>query len=103
MASIFNEMKQRALEIAEHLDAQISNFDKQLVDIEKQKAKIEADRQKARGALKRAADFPVKIGADYICPLCWVDESNPSIMRPVPSSDRHDIFRCNRCQFEASF
>ena len=103
MASIFDEMKQRALGIAEHLHAQISNLDKQLADIEKEKAKIEAERQKARGALKRAADFPVKLGADYICPVCWVDDNNPSTMRPVPSADRHDIFRCNRCQFEASF
>jgi hypothetical protein len=103
MASIVDELRNKAQEFAEHTHTQITHFDKQLAEIEKQKAAIEADRVKARSALKRAADFPVKRGADYLCPLCWVDDGVTSTLRPVPSTDRHDIFRCNTCHFEAVF
>jgi hypothetical protein len=103
MASIVDEMKRRAQEIAEYAHAKIASLDTQLADIEKQKAAIEAERHMARGALKRAADFPVKRGADYLCPACWVDDNVIATLRPVPSTDRHDIFRCNTCHFEAVF
>ena len=103
MVSIVEEMKRKAQEIAAHVHAKISSLDSQLADIEKQKAAIEAERQKAGSALKRAADFPVKSGADYLCPVCWVDDGVTATLRPVPSSDRHDIFRCNRCHFETVF
>jgi hypothetical protein len=103
MPSITDEMRHKAQEFAEHEHAKIVHLDKHLADIQKQKAEIEAEREKARGALKRAADFPVKSGADYLCPLCWVDDSVSSTLRPVSSTDRHDIFRCNKCHFEAVF
>ncbi|MEH2627081.1 hypothetical protein V1292_005136 [Bradyrhizobium sp. AZCC 1719] len=101
MATIADEMKLKAQEIADHAHAKIARLDEELSKIEKQKAKIDAERHKARGALERAAKFPVKSGADYLCPLCWVDEAKASTLRPVPSPDRHDIFRCNTCHFEA--
>jgi seryl-tRNA synthetase len=101
--SIFDEIKRKAQEYAEHAHAKISRLDKQLAEIEKQKAKIDAEREKARGSLKRAANFPVKHGADYLCLYCWVDDDVTSTLRPVPSTDRHDIFRCNICQAESTF
>jgi hypothetical protein len=103
MASIFDEMKRKAQEIAEHAYGKIAQLDDQLADIEKQKAAIDAERENARGALKRAADFPVKRGADYLCPLCWVDNAVTSTLRPVGSPDSRDIFRCNICHFEDAF
>jgi hypothetical protein len=103
MANIFDEMKRIAREIAEHAQAKISNLDQQLAEIDKQKMQINTEREKASSALKRAANFPVKLGADYLCPACWVDDDVTSTMRPAPSPDRNDIFRCNRCHFEAVF
>jgi hypothetical protein len=87
MTSIIVEMKRKAQEIAEQAHAKIAHLDNQLADIEKQKAAIEVERHKARSALKRAADFPVKSGDDYLCPLCWVDDGVTSSLRPVPSTD----------------
>jgi seryl-tRNA synthetase len=82
MPSIVEHMKQRAAEYANHLQATISNLDQQLADIEKQKAQVQAERHKASLALKRAADFPVKRGADYLCPICWVDDGRESRAKP---------------------
>ncbi len=103
MPSIIDEMKRIAQEIAENAHEKMVRFDKQLEDIEQSKTEINAERQKARGALKRAADFPVKRGADYLCPLCWVDDGVIATLRPVPSDTRQDIFRCNTCHFETTF
>jgi len=75
--TIAEEMKRSAIGYADHATARIVGLDKELAEIEKQKAKIEAEREKARGALKRAANFPVTNGIDYLCPLCWVDFHPP--------------------------
>jgi hypothetical protein len=103
LASIFDSMREVAQQIAEGAQANIVRLDQRLADIEKQKAEIEAQIQDARGALKRAADFPVKLGADYLCPVCWTDDAVTSTLRNVPSPDRRDIYRCNICHFETAF
>jgi hypothetical protein len=103
MASIIDEMKRWARDYAQHAHTKIARLDNELADIEKKKSQINAERDKARGALKRAADFPVKRGADYLCPLCWVDDDVASTLRSVGSPDNRDIFRCNRCHFEGAF
>jgi hypothetical protein len=103
MTSIIEVMKQTAQEIAEHAHTKIASLDNQLADTEKQKAAIDAERQKAHGALKRAADFPVNRGADHLCPLCWVSDGVTSTLLPAPSPNRQDIFRCNICHFETVF
>jgi hypothetical protein len=83
--NIFDHLRKAANEIAQQAAARISNLDRQIAEIEEQKKKIETDRTKARGSLQRAANFPVKNGADYLCPSCWVDEGKmtPSIPSPA--------------------
>jgi hypothetical protein len=54
MATIADEMKLKAQEIADHAHAKIARLDDEISKIEQQKAKIDAERQKARGALERA-------------------------------------------------
>lgn len=98
--SIADELRKTAQEIADHANSRISELDRKIADIEQQKKKIEADRVKARDTLKRLANYPVLLGSDYQCPLCWVGEGKMSPLRPVPSHDRNDIFQCTLCQFE---
>jgi hypothetical protein len=98
--SIADELRKAAQEIADHATSRISELDRQIAEIEKKKKEIDADRVKARDSLKRLANYPVMLGGDYQCPLCWVGEGKMSPFRPVPSSDRNDIFRCALCQFE---
>ena len=100
MASIFDYLRQQAEEIAGATQERVSDLDREIAEIEKQKAKKEAERDLARGALKRLANFPVKNGADYLCPNCWVTRGGMSTLQPIPSPDRHDIFRCGLCGHE---
>lgn len=100
MTKIGDKLLETASEVAEYAQTQISQIDEKLAQIEHQKIELEAERTKIRGALQRAADFPVTRGADYLCPLCWVDEAKESTLRPVPSGNRDDIFRCNSCHYE---
>jgi hypothetical protein len=102
MATVTEELKRQAMEIAQQAVGKIPRLDAQLAEIWKKKAALEEEREKARGSLKRAADFPLKFGADYFCPVCWVNDDHTSTLRPVPSNDRRDIFRCNACHFETT-
>ena len=90
-----------AQDAATDAQSHVSDIERKLAEIEQEKLKLEAQRALARSALQRAANYPVTRGADYLCPLCWVDDSRESTLRPVPSSDRNDIFRCNGCHYEA--
>jgi aspartate/methionine/tyrosine aminotransferase len=98
--NIFDHLRKAANEIAQQAAARISNLDRQIAEIEEQKKKIETDRTKARGSLQRAANFPVKNGADYLCPSCWVDEGKMTPLNPIPSQTSDDIFICPLCSYE---
>jgi aspartate/methionine/tyrosine aminotransferase len=98
--SIFDHLRKAANEIAQQAAARISNLDRQIAEIDEQKKKIETDRTKARGSLQRAANFPVKSGANYLCPSCWVDEGKMTPLNPIPSQTSDDIFICPLCSYE---
>jgi aspartate/methionine/tyrosine aminotransferase len=98
--SIFDHLRKAADEIAQQAAARISNLDGQIAEIEQQKKKIETDRMKARSALQRAANFPVKSGANYLCPSCWIDEGKMTPLNPIPSQTSDDIFICPLCSYE---
>jgi hypothetical protein len=68
MATIADHMRRAAKEFANDTHVKIANLDKKLAEIQQQKKKIEDARNKASGALERAARFPVKAGAGYSCP-----------------------------------
>ena len=101
MANPFDFLRKAANKAAENAHAKITEFDRQIAEIDNKKLEMHTKSAMARGSLNRAANFPVKNGADYLCPLCWVDEGKMSPLRPVPSQDRHDIFRCGLCRYEA--
>jgi hypothetical protein len=101
MTSIFDDMRKAAQVIASHATDRIAELDLQIAEIEDEKTKIQTERMKARDALQRAANFPVKSGADYLCPLCWVDEGKMSPLKRDPRETRSDIFRCGLCNYEA--
>ncbi|QWG10836.1 hypothetical protein KMZ29_13650 [Bradyrhizobium sediminis] len=101
MSTVGNHLAKAAEDAANSAQERIASFDRQLADIEKKKADIEANRAALRGSLQRLANFPVKSGANYLCPLCWVDEGKMSPLAPVASDNRDDIFRCRMCHYEA--
>ena len=103
MTSIFEHLQKVAQEVARNAEARIANLDDQIAKIEEQKTQIVAERAKAREAIIRAANFPGKIGNDNVCPVCWAGEGKMSPLRPVPSGNRNDLFRCSICHYEDAF
>ena len=103
MAGIFEKLRQAADDAADHLVSTISDLDRQIAEFNERKKKVEAQRVQAGNARKAAADYPVNMGADYLCPVCWVSSNITSPLEPVPSQDRNDIFRCNLCHYENTF
>lgn len=101
--TIADHLRKIAQEAADDANARISELDRQLAEIEKQKAEIDAKRTDARGVFQRLANFPVTSGVDYLCPLCWVDDDKRSLLAPVASQTRQDLFSCRVCHFETAY
>ena len=103
MTGIFDCLRNAANRAASYATATLADIDRQMAEIEQKKQEIEADRLAARNALKRAANYPVKSGVDFLCPLCWVNGGKTSLLRGVRSQYKRDIFRCSLCHYEVTF
>ncbi len=103
MSGIFEKLRQAANDTADHLTSMISELDRQIAQLDGRKKDIETQRMKARHALEAASNYPVNIGADYLCPICWVSNNRMFPLQPIPSQNRNDVFRCNLCHYEDEF
>ena len=103
MAGIVDKLRQAANNAADHLVSTISDLDRQIAELNERMNKVEAERVQAGNALKAAADYPVNIGVDYLCPICWVSGNRMSPLQSIPSQGRNDIFRCDLCHYEDTF
>lgn len=83
--------------IVQHTQGDARAFEAQLLEIEKRKSEIEARLDKAKLAQKRLQDFRPRIGRDFQCPRCWVQNETRSALTAVPSSTGDDILRCHTC------
>jgi uncharacterized small protein (DUF1192 family)/DNA-directed RNA polymerase subunit RPC12/RpoP len=97
---VFEQLKQAAIEIADRLEARVSQLDREIAGLEQERAKKQAERDLASRAPQRLANFPVQVGSDYLCPRCWIEEGKRSPIAPIPSETRDDIFRCPLCSYE---
>ncbi len=98
---IHDAINRAAMEIAEQKHASVAYLEREIVDLEANLKKKRTERDQGRGALQRLSNFPVKVGADYLCPYCWVVEGKRSPIHPIGSNlPRTDIMRCTVCQFD---
>jgi hypothetical protein len=99
------ELRRAAQEAAEYAQTFASQLEQEVSDLEMRLAQKKAERDAARLAPKRLADFQVKIGADYQCPHCWMENGIHSPLHGIPGSAREDVFRCRTCgnTFSVSF
>jgi hypothetical protein len=77
-------LRKAAQEAADSAQNGIAELDRKLAEIEQQKLEIEAKRMLLRGTFQRLANYPLQIGADYVCPLCWVKDGKASCLKSVP-------------------
>jgi hypothetical protein len=103
MTGIFEKLLQAANDAADHLISTIPDLDRQMTELNERKKKLEAQRVRAGNAPKGAANYPVNLSGDYLCPICWISNDRMSPLQPIPSKDRNDIFRCNLCHYEDTF
>jgi hypothetical protein len=101
MASIADYLRKVAQDIANGADERIAQLENQKLRLQSQMREIEAVSKSLSFAAQRLANFPVKNGADYLCPQCWIEQGKMAPLKPIPSSDSHDIFRCSLCRYEA--
>jgi hypothetical protein len=106
MPSIEAQIAEIARRMALHQQHEASGLQNQINEIEDRKAKLLAERDLARGARERLANFEVKIGTDYQCPDCWISRGIRSALYAIGSNERRlDAFRCRTCNqvWEFSF
>ena len=58
-----------------------------LLDLDRQLTQKKKECDTARLAPKRLANYSVKLGADYQCPRCWIDNEARSALRPIPGTE----------------
>ena len=66
--------------------------------VETEQTKLAADKREVDQEALRLEDDPPTPDA---CPECFFQGRPPSSMRPIPSDNRNDRFRCGACGYEA--
>jgi len=91
-----------ARDIAGELHGCDSMLQRELANVENLKAEIEAELNLLRGVSERLSAYQAKIGVEYVCPRCWIEDADQSRLRPVPSKGREDSFRCESCSWDVT-
>jgi hypothetical protein len=96
------EFMKIARDIADQLHGCDSMLQRELADIENLKAEIEAELNLLRGVAERLNTYQAKIGIDYLCPRCWIEDADQSRLQLIPSTGREDSFRCEACNWDVT-
>jgi DNA-directed RNA polymerase subunit RPC12/RpoP len=94
---IEDALREEAEYAAQNAQARLAAVEAELAEIEQQKREKEAQCQSARLAPKRLLEYRLKIGTEYQCPRCWIENERRSNLSAIPSDTRDDIMRCHTC------
>jgi hypothetical protein len=95
--SIEGIIRQDAREVATQLQTSTSRLEKEYADLQTKADAIKAKRDLARTASDRRYNFPVKSGADYNCPACWIEREALGRLISRHGQPHEDIFTCATC------
>jgi predicted RNA-binding Zn-ribbon protein involved in translation (DUF1610 family) len=98
--TIEEALKRAAHGIAAEVQSHVSQLEQEALELKERQTQKEAERDSASRSFERLLNLPVKLGADYTCPRCWIIHSKQSSMRPIQSATASDIFECRDCGFE---
>ena len=96
------EFMKIARDIADQLHGRDSTLQRELVKVENLKAEIEAELRLLRGVPERLNAYQAKVGIDYLCPRCWIEDADQSRLRPILSMGGEDSFRCESCDLDVT-
>jgi hypothetical protein len=95
-----NQLRHYAVEFAQHAHARKAEMDRKIAELEAERTMLQSQSDAVGDIPKRLREYPVKIGADYICPRCWVAHGVTEPLKPIPSNTDNDLFRCHRCDLD---
>jgi hypothetical protein len=96
------EFMKIARDIASQLHGRDFTLQRELVNVESLKAEIEAELNLLRGVSERLDAYQAKIGVEYLCPRCWIEDADQSRLRPILSVGHEDSFRCESCDLDVT-
>ena len=104
MTDARNQLVQEALQIGSHHKHREVDAQKRQNALRLEMQQQEAIADAARLAFERGLNFNTALGADLLCPRCWVAQGNRAELVAV-TSERGDVdeFRCRACHDEYSF
>jgi len=91
------QIRQIASEIAMHAHQRQAYLEREKLDLETKLAKKQIELDAANLAGKRFADFPVKVGADFLCPYCWVNRGRKLPLSHSSGTSSLDFLDCDAC------
>ena len=101
--SIERQIKDQAAEIASRYQQRVDELERELRELEARKLQVEEALRTARIIPQRLASFQAKIGPDYQCPGCWLEQEARSTLDPIGGGTRHeDHFRCRSCGMDVT-
>ena len=99
MSRLATALAEEAAQIATRMNKRDADLQDELLKIEKRKAEIEAERNKTRLAPQRLLEFEPKIGVEYNCPSCWINNETRTPLSYVADA-KFDHAYCGVCPFE---
>ena len=99
---IIARLKEIALSVAENEAVLVVRLSSEIDEQETRLTELKAARELARTAAMRGDNFAPEIEGyiTYQCPICWVSRNKQADLRPVPSGNSNDLFRCESCNRE---
>ena len=98
--SIEKILLDEAARMANSLEGGVAVLEAELVAMEQRRIETEAELKTAKQARTRLLDFRPRLGHDYQCPHCWIQNETQSTLRLVASVTSDEILRCHACGSE---
>jgi hypothetical protein len=93
--SIEGELRQMAHEAALRAKSRASRLNTEYLEAEDRLSTLKAKLDFENFSEDRLLNFKVKIGTDYQCPICWIDNERRASLRPAHTDDGEGALRCD--------
>jgi len=95
---IASSVRHAANELAQAAQHRAASLKREIVALEEQLAEKNAALQFSHEAHDRLLNFQPKIGSDYQCPRCWIEDDMRAALRAIPAdANDKDRLACERC------
>jgi len=98
--SLEAELQQIVQELLTDGQSQILRLERELLELQIRERDVKTHVDSVSQSLERGAKFPVDLGDDALCPICWIESDSKSVLRPNPSEDEREVFACRDCDLE---